>query len=314
MNILVRCDSSNIIGTGHVMRCLNLCDYHPENKYTFVCKNFDMNIISKIKDKGYNVLIFNYYIEPVINDYKTWLGCNDKEEINTLLGILKKTTYDEIIFDHYGIDFFIEKYIRSFCKKVTVITDIFDYKHYCDEFINYNSDEIDKIKEINLNLNTNIKYGISNIIINKKFLQHKKTNFKDRIENICIMMGGCDPQNYTIKVIKMINDIIIINNIKIYIIIGKSNSHIKEIEDYSLKYTDYITILYDLNYDELINLYLNNIDLCIGSLSIAAYERYFLNVPQICLKIVENQNIQRLKEFNICTDIYKIKDIIKQFL
>ena len=55
-------------------------------------------------------------------------------------------------------------------------------------------------------------------------------------------------------------------------------------------------------------LYLD-IDLCIGSLSITAYERLYMNIPQICLKIVENQNIQQLKEFNIC-NLDNILDII----
>ena len=44
MNILIRCDSSNIIGTGHVMRCLNLCEYYPNIKFTFLCRNFKNNI------------------------------------------------------------------------------------------------------------------------------------------------------------------------------------------------------------------------------------------------------------------------------
>jgi spore coat polysaccharide biosynthesis predicted glycosyltransferase SpsG len=50
----------------------------------------------------------------------------------------------------------------------------------------------------------------------------------------------------------------------------------------------------------MINLYLN-CDLAIGTLSVTAYERLILNIPQICLKIVENQLIQQLDKFNIVT-------------
>ena len=59
----------------------------------------------------------------------------------------------------------------------------------------------------------------------------------------------------------------------------------------------------------MINLYLD-IDLCIGSLSITAYERLYMKIPQICLKIVENQNIQELKEFNIC----KLDNFYEKFI
>ena len=62
MNILIRCDSSNIIGTGHVMRCLNLCEYYPENNYTFVCRRFNKNISEKILNNKHNLILLEYNI------------------------------------------------------------------------------------------------------------------------------------------------------------------------------------------------------------------------------------------------------------
>lgn len=301
MNILIRCDSSNIIGTGHVMRCLNLSEYYPENKYTFVCRNFDMNITEKIIGSRHKLILLNYNLEPIINNYKTWIGKEYIEEINDLTSILTTNKYDEIIIDHYGIDYLIEREITKYCNKLTVISDIFDFVHWCDEYINYNCDDEEKLKKINLNPNTIIKYGVKNIIINKKFLNIKKTIFREKIEKICIMLGGSDPQNYTLKILKLIYVNIENNNIQTYIIIGKSNNNIDLIKEFINIKNNYI-LLYDLNYDELIKLYMD-IDLCIGSLSITAYERLYINVPQICLKIAKNQNIQELKEFNITSTI-----------
>ena len=120
-------------------------------------------------------------------------------------------------------------------------------------------------------------------------------------------MGGSDPYNYTLHIIEKINHFIILNNLIVFIIIGKSNNNFESINNFVKNNKNY-NIKFDLNYDELINLYLD-IDLCIGSLSITAYERLYMNIPQICLKIVENQNIQQLKEFNIC-NLDNILDII----
>jgi UDP-2,4-diacetamido-2,4,6-trideoxy-beta-L-altropyranose hydrolase len=293
MNILIRCDSSDIIGTGHVMRCLNLCENNSENNYTFVCKNFKFNIINKIKDKGYKLHIFEYTIEPKISNYKTWLGDNDNKEYDILSSILKYNKYDEIIIDHYGIDYNIESKLKIYCN-VTVITDLFEYKHDCDKLINYNTNDIKSLIDICINPNTIIKYGIENIIINKKFLNKKKTYFRDKIKKICIMLGGSDPNNYTLKIIQTIIEYTIINDITIYIIIGKSNNNISSIKQFGKEYKN-INILYDLNYDEIINIYLD-IDLCIGSLSITTYERYFMNIPQICIKIANNQNILNIPD------------------
>jgi UDP-2,4-diacetamido-2,4,6-trideoxy-beta-L-altropyranose hydrolase len=308
MNILIRCDSSNIIGTGHVMRCLNLCEYYPENNYTFICRNFLKNINSKITEKKYNLIDLKYNIEPVINNYKTWLGVTEDKEIDDIIKIIIKNKYDEIIIDHYGIDHNIEKVISKYINKILVITDILDYKHYCDIYINYNYDCEEKLKKINLKKNTIIKCGISNIIINKKFLNIKKTSFRDKIEKICIMMGGSDPNNFTLQVLQKLLDLYVIKKIKIYIIIGKSNIFYKNILTYRSN-NDNIHIYYDISYDELINLYLD-IDLCIGSLSITAYERLYMKIPQICIKIVENQNIISTPNIDTC----KINDIEKYIL
>ncbi len=309
MNVLIRCDSSNIIGTGHVMRCLNLCEYYPENTYTFVCRNFNMNITNKILKNNHKLILLDYINEPVLNEYKTWIGTTIDSELNDLVHVLKKNKYDEMIIDHYGIDYVIEKEIKEYINKVTVISDIFDFNHYCDIYINYNTDDLELVKKINLNKNTIFKIGKDNIIINKKFLNIKKSIFRDKIEKVCIMMGGTDPNNYTLKVMEQI-DSLINNNISIYIIIGKSNHNIESIKNFIKNKNNYI-ILFDLNYDDLINLYLD-IDLCIGCLSITAYERLYMRIPQICLKIIDNQNIQQLKEFNIC-NINNFKKLLFNF-
>lgn len=306
-NILIRCDSSNIIGTGHVMRCLNLCEYYPENIYTFICRNFNMNISEKILNAGYSLILLNYNIEPNINNYKTWIGKSDDEEFLDLVEIIKNSKYgkyDEIILDHYGIDCNIESKLKEYINKIVVISDIFEYNHYCDEFINYNTNDLEMVKNINNNRNTIFKIGYENIIINKKFRECKKKEiFRNNVEKICLMLGGSDPLNYTLQILKLINDYVMVNNLVVYIIIGKSNNNIesinKFIENKENKNKNNYILKFDLSYDELIELYMD-IDLCIGSLSITAYERLFLNIPQICLKIVENQNIQNLKEFNIC--------------
>jgi UDP-2,4-diacetamido-2,4,6-trideoxy-beta-L-altropyranose hydrolase len=260
-----------------------------------------MNITNKIKEANHNLILLDYNIEPELNNYRSWIGKKYEEEIDEFINIIKNNNYDYILIDHYGIDHILEKKIKKYCKKVIVISDIFEYDHYCDIFINYNSDNLAKVKSINLNEDTVYKIGIENIIINKMFITgQKKVLFNDNIKVITINMGGADPQNYILKVLELTNDYIISNDIIVNIIIGKSNSNINSIQKFiEINKNNYnYKIFFDINYDELINLHIES-DLAIGSLSITAYERLFLNVPQICIKIVDNQLIQQLEEFNI---------------
>jgi UDP-2,4-diacetamido-2,4,6-trideoxy-beta-L-altropyranose hydrolase len=269
-----------------------------------------MNISEKIQNANHKLILLNYKIEPQLNKYKTWIGKSEEEEITDILEIIKQNNYDEIIIDHYGIDYVIEKKIKQYIKKLIIINEVYEYNHYCDEYINYNTDDLELVQKINLNKNTIYKIGKDNIIINKKFLNIKKTIFRDKIEKICIMMGGTDPNNYTLKVMEQIYSLIN-NNISVYIIIGKSNNNIESIKNFIKNKNNYI-IIFDLIYDDLINLYMD-IDLCIGCLSITAYERLYMNIPQICLKIIDNQNIQQLTEFNICK-IDNFKNLLFNFL
>ena len=131
-------------------------------------------------------------------------------------------------------------------------------------------------------------------------------------------MGGSDPNNYTLQVLEYIYEFILQNNIIVNIVIGKANININSIKhflDNTICNKQFI-IYYDINFENLIKLYKES-DLAIGSLSITAYERLYLQVPQICIKIVENQLIQELELFNIVMvnnimdKIYNYKNIIK---
>jgi len=257
-----------------------------------------MNISKKIIENNHKLILLDYTLEPEINNYVSWLGKDCNEEKREILDIITKIKYDIIIIDHYGFDYKLEGDIINLCKKLVIISDIFDFKHYCHLFINYNCDDLQKVKMINLNEETEYKIGEKNIIINKKFIEsNKKRHFNETIQTITINMGGSDPQNFILKTLQIINDFIIKNNIVVNVVIGKSNGNASSIVEFVMGNQNY-NLLYDLNYDELIELYLKT-DLAIGSLSITAYERLYLNVPQICLKIIDNQLIQELNEFNI---------------
>ena len=54
-NILFRADSSNIIGTGHIMRDLVLASQYPNTTIYFACQELPGNINSKIIDSRYTL-------------------------------------------------------------------------------------------------------------------------------------------------------------------------------------------------------------------------------------------------------------------
>ena len=75
MNIFFRVDSSNIIGTGHIIRCLKLAKYFENHNIFFMCKKFNGNLNKKVIDNKFK--LFELEIEndnTIISNVNTWLG------------------------------------------------------------------------------------------------------------------------------------------------------------------------------------------------------------------------------------------------
>ena len=58
MNIVFRTDSSALIGSGHLMRCLTLADTLAESgaNVTFLCRDLEGSLSKLIADKGYTLI------------------------------------------------------------------------------------------------------------------------------------------------------------------------------------------------------------------------------------------------------------------
>ena len=119
-SILIRADSSSTIGTGHIMRDLVLADQYKDATITFATQNLPGNINHKIEEKQYSIEI---------------LKSNNIEE---LIGIIKKLAIDMIIIDHYGIDYEYEKALKEITGiSIFVLDDTYE-KHHCDILLNHN--------------------------------------------------------------------------------------------------------------------------------------------------------------------------------
>ncbi len=68
MLVYIRVDSSLIIGTGHVMRCLTLAKALKENgaNIEFICRKHEGSITNKIRLSGFNVFELEEHVEKKI--------------------------------------------------------------------------------------------------------------------------------------------------------------------------------------------------------------------------------------------------------
>lgn len=291
MNILFRVDASNIIGTGHVYRCLNFADlYSKNNNIYFITKKHLFNLNEKIKEK---YTCFELEIENIDNinlNIDTWLGESELNDVKKTISVIEKNKLeiDWIIIDHYGINEVWENEIKKYVKKICVIDDFINRKHNCNILINQQIREEEKIKYKDI-INKECKICVGNdyLILNSKYYEMEIKKEIKNLRRINIFMGGSDNDNITNEIIDICNEFIIKNelNIIVDVIIGKSNKNFKKIEN-KLNNLKNFNYYYDIKF---IGNLLLEADLAIGSPGTTSYERVITCTPSLMICIAYNQ-------------------------
>ena len=147
--IAIRADSSTILGSGHISRCLTLAkELKRKNfKIVFVCKKSKGSSIELIRSMGFKVNTIKYFEN---NKKKA-------QEIDADLTIksFKDAFPNLMILDHLTLNIFWQRKIKNYINKLIVIEDIPSNSSYCDILINQN-------------------------LINSKIFYRKKNNSKQR--------------------------------------------------------------------------------------------------------------------------------------
>jgi UDP-2,4-diacetamido-2,4,6-trideoxy-beta-L-altropyranose hydrolase len=314
MKIVFRVDSSDIIGTGHVYRCLHLAYQYKQHNIAFICKNHNYNLNCKISEyyKVYELSLDGY--ENMNVNINTWLGETQEEDLNKTITIIKDNNLDIdwLVIDHYAIDKIWERGIKSHVKNICVIDDFTNREHICDIILNQQiSYEYGLVKYKNIvNDDCRIYCGNDYLLLHPRYFSC--VNFEKKYENcirrINIFMGGSDIYNITEKIIDICNHYngLIEHKILYDVIIGKSNKNYQTIVN-KIKNIENFTIYYDL---EFIGDLFEKSDLCIGAPGSTSYERAIMKTPCLSICIAENQKavINKFVEANIIKYIGTIED------
>jgi UDP-2,4-diacetamido-2,4,6-trideoxy-beta-L-altropyranose hydrolase len=285
IQILFRCDSSYKLGSGHLVRCLNLAN-QLNGEITFICRKLPGNINSKVIENQFKLL------EIDSSEYEIEQNIDELEEIIPIISSVKA---DIIIVDHYGLNFSWEIAASKHCKKLIAIDDIGRF-HHANSIIDQNL--YYDIPENYIRSKSNLYIGPTFALMNNNFLNLPTIQRKiDSITEILVFFGGSDIDGLTVQIMDIIHELpaYLIWNI----VIGSQNISKEYIFN---KYSNYANINLYQSISNMQDIMLRS-DLCIGAGGITSWERAKTGLPAIVYSVSNNQ-------ISICQNLHSKKCII----
>jgi len=179
MNILFRVDGGDLLGSGHVRRCLNLAlELHKFGHCcVFLCRKHNGNLILEIKEYGFTVFEAECVrLGAITSDPQTWLGDSVHNDVNWTIEVAKICQTDIVIVDHYAIDANWESKVRSYIKNIIALDDLANRAHNVMAIIDSNfSACADTYKKLSLSDECKLLMGPSYCIMSAGFRSARKS-------------------------------------------------------------------------------------------------------------------------------------------
>lgn len=297
MNFLIRADASPEIGSGHVMRCFALGQMLQEKnqRVIFVTKTRNKNLIDKLEREGFLVLL----IEQKLNIIDDALAT---------LQIAKENESRWIITDGYKFETKFQREIKAAKYNLMCIDDTAQCHYVSDIILNQNIDA-DKYLSYSCEKYTKLLIGIDYVLLRREFRNSIgwERKFNNSVERILITMGGSDPENFTLTILKYLQQYNQ-SKLNISIILGAEYSYSDEINSLMKKSHHSILILKNVqNMCEIIK----NCDLAISAGGSTVWELALLQTPMMLGISAENQThiVDRMSERGCAANLGWFKEL-----
>ena len=300
--ILIRCDASISIGSGHVIRCRTLARALHERgaEVLFLCRRQTGDLIALL-EKEFPVLALP---EQVISScdglkgrelYEAWLGCSQEQDAEDCLIALSAkgvNSADWLVVDHYGIDATWESQVQiklndeSICK-VLAIDDLADRPHQAELLLDQNY----------FGANTEQRYknlvpshcrqllGPYYALLGPEYAQLRPLiPIRTQLNRVLVFFGGVDSANLTSRSLEALAEKEL-KHLAVDVVLGRQSPHHETVSDLVARRAN--TTLHD-PLPSLAGL-IARADLAIGAGGATTWERACLRLPSLVVTIAENQ-------------------------
>lgn len=296
MIVAFRVDASNVIGTGHVMRCLSLAQRIKNSGDTviFVCRELPGNLCDEIERRGFTTLRLKGDEKEATTfcakepKYAAWLGTTWQLDALQTCSLLKPLApLDWLVVDHYSLGACWEKVLRPLAKKLMAIEDLFDRPHDVDILLNQNILRGSEVSYQGLLPNyCSQLLGPRYALLQDQYqeLRNRIPPRSGKIGRILVYFGGVDAANLTGRSLEALIAAEY-SELEIDVILPVAGAHRKSIMSLAegmsgVKIHDDLPSLAKL---------MASADLAIGAGGTTSWERLCLGLPALIVTLADNQ-------------------------
>lgn len=308
-SLVIRVDSANHIGSGHVMRCLTLARIIKTYgvQVYFCCRAHEGDLTQVIADEFPVIMLAKpqSYDLDESNDSAAWLGVSELADATECLEKCQQQNIcpDWVLVDHFSLSQVWEQTISQQMKaKVIVIDGLLDRAHQCDLLINPSLSSSSDSSLISPHSRANVLRGVNKILSGPQYIplraefNQKPCHIRESLSQLLVCFGGVDKQNFTYQVCDVLAKYKTHID-RVWVIVGQGYPYLSKLQRLCSLHNDYFHITVQ---SQDIASIMAQTDLAIGAGGIMAWERCAMGLPSICWSIAANQIMQNqsLSEHN----------------
>ncbi|MBO6577015.1 MAG: UDP-2,4-diacetamido-2,4,6-trideoxy-beta-L-altropyranose hydrolase [Rhodothermales bacterium] len=293
--VLIRVDSSSVIGSGHIQRCLALAEGLRELDVVvrFVSRLHPGHLGHLVEKAGFAL----DRLPPARGElrrepstpraaYSNWLGASQVEDAVDTVAVARETGPNLVLVDHYGVAHEWETAVaRHF--PVMTIDDLADRSYGCDLLLdqNYWSKGRHPYKRLTPS-RCDLLVGPAYALLRPEFRRHRgNANEKRRGRSrLLVSFGGSDVENLTSRCLRILSKPMF-SSLEIDVVVGQNNPHIPLVEELVIQSARLALFVQTPKMAEL----MARADFAIGAGGSTTWERLCVSLPSLVISVADNQ-------------------------